>query len=186
MDIELSIVMPCLNEAETLERCILKARSFLERNRVAGEVVVGDNGSTDGSQEIARRCGAVVVEVPVRGYGAALRGAVAVARGKYCIMGNSDDSYDFSELSPFLDRLRAGADLVMGNRFLGGIAPDAMPWKIATSAIRSFPASGGFCSKRRPRTFIAACAAFPRTPSNVWTFARRAWNSPLRWSSKRP
>jgi len=129
MDIELSIVMPCLNEAETLERCILKARSFLERNRVAGEVVVGDNGSTDGSQEIARRCGAVVVEVPVRGYGAALRGAVAVARGKYCIMGDSDDSYDFSELSPFLDRLRAGADLVMGNRFLGGIAPDAMPWK---------------------------------------------------------
>jgi glycosyltransferase involved in cell wall biosynthesis len=129
MTIELSIVMPCLNEVETLERCILKARAFLEHNGVAGEVIIGDNGSTDGSQEIARRCGAIVIDVPFRGYGAALRGAIIAARGKYCVMGDSDDSYDFGNLSLFLAELRAGADLVMGNRFRGGIAPGAMPWK---------------------------------------------------------
>lgn len=129
MNIELSIVMPCLNEAETLETCILKAQDYLKRSGVAGEIVVGDNGSTDGSQEIARRCGARVIDVPVRGYGAALYWAIAGSRGKYCVMGDSDDSYDFRDLSAFLDQLRAGSDLVMGNRFQGGIAKGAMPWK---------------------------------------------------------
>jgi glycosyltransferase involved in cell wall biosynthesis len=127
--IELSIVMPCLNEAETLATCIRKARQFLDRAHIYGEIVIGDNGSTDGSQDIARRLGARVVDVPVRGYGAALYGAVVNARGKYCIMGDSDDSYDFSRLEPFVAALRAGADLVMGNRFQGGIMPGAMPWK---------------------------------------------------------
>ena len=129
MDIELSIVMPCLNEAETLARCITKARDFLVRSGVAGEIVIGDNGSTDGSQEIARSLGARVVDVPVRGYGAAIYGAVVQARGRYCIMGDSDDSYDFSRLDAFVQALRHGAALVMGNRFAGGIAPGAMPWK---------------------------------------------------------
>jgi glycosyltransferase involved in cell wall biosynthesis len=129
MSLELSIIMPCLNEAETLERCILKARSFLARSSISGEVLIGDNGSTDGSQEIARRAGARVVDVPVRGYGAALFGAVLAAEGTYCIMGDSDDSYDFSALEPFVAALRGGADLVMGNRFRGGIRPGAMPWK---------------------------------------------------------
>jgi glycosyltransferase involved in cell wall biosynthesis len=129
MSAELSIVMPCLNEAETLEKCISKARSFLEHSRISGEIVIGDNGSTDGSQEIATRCGARVVNVSVRGYGAALYGAIMSAQGRYCIMGDSDDSYDFSSLSDFVEKLRAGADLVMGNRFLGGIAPGAMPWQ---------------------------------------------------------
>ncbi len=129
MSVELSIIMPCLNEAETLEKCIMKARIFFERSGVSGEIVVGDNGSTDGSQEIARRCGARVVHVPIRGYGAALSSAIAAAQGMYCVMGDSDDSYDFSNLDSFIEELRAGADLVMGNRFLGGIAPDAMPWK---------------------------------------------------------
>jgi len=129
MSVELSIIMPCLNEAETLERCIAKAMAFLAASGISGEVVIGDNGSTDGSQEIARRAGARVVDVPVRGYGAALYGAVLGAQGRYCIMGDSDDSYDFSRLENFVAALRAGADLVMGNRFKGGIRPGAMPWK---------------------------------------------------------
>lgn len=126
---ELTIVMPCLDEAQTLETCIRKAQDFLARHGVAGEVVVGDNGSTDGSIEIARRCGARVVHVPVRGYGAALYYAIRAAHGRYVIMADSDDSYDLSNLLPFLQRLREGCDLVMGNRFAGGILPGAMPWK---------------------------------------------------------
>src|SRR5271170_8171428 len=129
MATELTIVMPCLNEAETLEKCIMKARSFLDRSGIDGEVVVGDNGSTDGSIGIARRCGARVVDIPIRGYGAALYGAIAASRGKYCVMGDSDDSYDFSNLDLFVSELRGGADLVLGNRFLGGIKSGAMPWK---------------------------------------------------------
>ncbi len=127
MGVELTIVMPCLNEAETLERCITKANAFLKRTGIDGEVVIGDNGSTDGSQNIARRCGARVVEVPRRGYGAAIMGAVEAAKGTYVIMGDSDDSYDFTNLDKYVDKLRAGFDLVMGNRFKGGIAPGAMP-----------------------------------------------------------
>ncbi len=129
MTIELSIIMPCLNEAETLERCIVKAKYFLARTGISGEIVVGDNGSTDGSPGIARRCGARVVDVPIRGYGSALFGAIVNARGKYCIMGDADDSYDFTRLEYFVEELRKGADLVMGNRFLGGVEPGAMPWK---------------------------------------------------------
>jgi glycosyltransferase involved in cell wall biosynthesis len=127
--IEVSIIMPCLNEAETLETCIRKAMGYLERTGIRGEVVIGDNGSTDGSQQIALTCGARVVKVAQRGYGAALYGATLAARGKYIVMGDSDDSYDFSNLDPFLKKLREGYDLVMGNRFAGGIKPGAMPWK---------------------------------------------------------
>lgn len=126
---ELTIVMPCLNEIETLEVCIKKAQSFLERSGVVGEIVIADNGSSDGSQELARRCGARVVDVAVRGYGAALYHGTLASRGKYVIMGDSDDSYDFSSLDLFVEKLREGYDLVMGNRFKGGIAPGAMPWK---------------------------------------------------------
>lgn len=127
VDYELSIVMPCLNEVETLGVCIDKARSYLERSGVLGEVLVADNGSTDGSQEIARAHGARVVTVSERGYGAALMGGIKAARGRYVIMGDSDDSYDFCHLDGFLAKLRDGYDLVMGNRFKGGIAPGAMP-----------------------------------------------------------
>jgi hypothetical protein len=126
---ELSIVMPCLNEAATLEKCIRKAHDFLRRNRVVGEVVIGDNGSTDGSPDIARRAGARVVPVAVRGYGAAVHTAAMAAHGRFIIMGDADDSYDFGNLLPMLEKLRGGADLVMGNRFAGGIVPGAMPWK---------------------------------------------------------
>jgi glycosyltransferase involved in cell wall biosynthesis len=125
--IELSIVMPCLNEAATLGHCIAKARAFLGGNGVAGEIIVADNGSSDGSQAIARSHGARVVDIAERGYGSALLGGIRAARGTYVIMGDSDDSYDFAALGGFLERLRAGADLVMGNRFAGGIMPGAMP-----------------------------------------------------------
>jgi len=128
-DLELTILLPCLNESETLEICIRKAQSFLSSNGIRGEVVVSDNGSHDGSQEIARNCGARVIVVPVRGYGAALIYGSLAARGTYIVMGDSDDSYDFSDLLPFVVKLRAGFDLVMGNRLLGGIKPGAMPWK---------------------------------------------------------
>jgi glycosyltransferase involved in cell wall biosynthesis len=128
-NIELSIVMPCLNEAETLGTCIEKARAFLSRNGIEGEIIVGDNGSSDGSQAIAMNAGARVISVPVRGYGASLFFACRAARGKYIVMGDSDDSYDFSCLDPFLSKLREGYDLVMGNRFTGEIKPGAMPWK---------------------------------------------------------
>lgn len=125
-DLELTILMPCLNEAETLAVCIEKAQGFLRSSGVSGEVLISDNGSTDGSQEIATRLGARVVVAPRRGYGAALINGIEQARGRYIIMGDADDSYDFVNLQPFVDRLREGADLVMGNRFKGGIAPGAM------------------------------------------------------------
>lgn len=125
--IELTVIMPCLNEAETLATCIDKAMNYLAHSGVVGEVVVADNGSTDGSQAIAEAHGARVVNVPVRGYGAALQGGIAAARGRTVIMGDADNSYDFSTLQPFVERLREGYELVMGNRFKGGIAPGAMP-----------------------------------------------------------
>lgn len=124
---ELSILMPCLNEAETLATCIKKAQKALEDLNVNGEVVVADNGSTDGSPEIAAALGARVIHVAEKGYGSALLGGIKAARGKYIIMGDADDSYDFTNLGPFLEKLRAGYELVMGNRFKGGIAPNAMP-----------------------------------------------------------
>ena len=124
---ELSILMPCLNEARTLGACISKAQNFLNKNGVFGEVIVADNGSTDGSIEIALRLNVRVVNVTVRGYGAALAAGIEAAKGRYIIMGDSDESYDFSALTPFIDKLRQGYDMVMGNRFSGGIAPGAMP-----------------------------------------------------------
>jgi glycosyltransferase involved in cell wall biosynthesis len=126
-DCELTILMPCLNEAETLARCITKARGFLIRSGIVGEVLIADNGSTDGSQQIAQVQGARVVAIRDKGYGSALLGGIRAARGRYVIMGDSDDSYDFSRLDGFVEKLRAGCQLVMGNRFLGGIAPGAMP-----------------------------------------------------------
>jgi glycosyltransferase involved in cell wall biosynthesis len=125
--IEVSVVMPCLNEAETVEACITKAQQTLREHHITGEVILADNGSTDGSQAIAARLGAVVVEVERRGYGSALMGGIRAARGKYIIMGDADDSYDFTYIPTFLEKLHAGFGLVIGNRFQGGIKPDAMP-----------------------------------------------------------
>lgn len=125
--IELSIVMPCLNEAKTVAICVDKALTYLRKANIHGEVIVADNGSTDGSQKLAEVAGARVVPVPVRGYGAAIIGGIDAAQGKYIIMGDADDSYDFESLDLFVERLRADALLVMGNRFKGGIEPGAMP-----------------------------------------------------------
>lgn len=124
---ELTILMPCLNEAETVAACVAKANDFLRRTGVIGEVLIADNGSTDGSQLLAESAGARVVAVPEKGYGSALIGGILAAKGMYIIMGDADDSYDFSHLDEYLIRLRDGDMLVMGNRFSGGILPGAMP-----------------------------------------------------------
>jgi len=125
--IEFSIVMPCLNEARTVVRCIEKALGFFERQGITAEVIVADNGSSDGSRQLAQQAGARVVAIAEKGYGNALRGGFAQAKGQYIIMGDADDSYDFSRLEAFVEKLREGSDLVMGNRFRGGILPGAMP-----------------------------------------------------------
>lgn len=125
---EVSIVMPCLNEAESVGECVRRAQEGLRGASAEGEVIVADNGSTDGSQEIARSLGARVVDVPRKGYGAALMGGFEAAKGEFIVMGDADASYDFGSLRPFVERLRAGDDLVMGNRFKGGIEDGAMPF----------------------------------------------------------
>ena len=124
---ELTVVMPCLNEAETVATCVRKAIGFLAESGISGEVLIADNGSTDGSQQLAEAEGARVVNIKEKGYGNALMGGIVAAQGKYIIMGDADDSYDFTNLMPFVEELRTGADMVMGNRFKGGIAPGAMP-----------------------------------------------------------
>jgi glycosyl transferase family 2 len=125
--VELTVAMPCLNEAETVATCVRKAVKFIADSGISGEVVVADNGSTDGSQQLAGDAGARVVDILDKGYGNALMGGILAARGEYVIMGDADDSYDFTNLMPFVEELRKGSDLVMGNRFKGGIEPGAMP-----------------------------------------------------------
>jgi glycosyltransferase involved in cell wall biosynthesis len=126
--IEVSIVMPCLNEAETLARCIAHAQTAVRNGGYSAEIIVADNGSTDGSQRIARELGATVIDVPRRGYGSALIGGIDAAHGRFVVMGDADDSYDFEAIAPLIDKLREGYELVVGNRFMGGIEPGAMPW----------------------------------------------------------
>ncbi len=126
--LEVTVLMPCLNEAETVASCVRKARGFLERTGIQGEVLVADNGSTDGSRDLAAAAGAHVVQVARRGYGAALLAGIHAARGRYVIMGDADDSYDFSRLEAFVAELRGGHQLVVGHRFRGGIEPGAMPF----------------------------------------------------------
>ena len=123
---ELTILMPCLNEEKTLEICIKKAKKFLENNSINGEVIVADNGSTDNSRNIAEKNGARIVDIPKRGYGNALRYGCLEARGKYTIIGDADDSYNFLELQPILDKLKEGNDFVIGNRYKGKMEKGAM------------------------------------------------------------
>jgi glycosyltransferase involved in cell wall biosynthesis len=126
--VEVSIVMPCLNEAETLAKCVRHAKAAIAAGSLSAEIIVADNGSTDGSQRIARELGVKVVEVSRKGYGSALIGGIDAAQGRFVVMGDADDSYDFEAIGPLVDKLREGYDLVLGNRFLGGIEPGAMPW----------------------------------------------------------
>ena len=131
-ELEVSIVMPCLNESETLKSCIRKAQQSIRQHNLKAEIIIADNGSTDGSREIAQQCGARVVPVQAKGYGSALAGGIEAAKGRYIIMGDADDSYDFSNIFPFVEKLRQGYDLVMGCRLPSGggtIMPAAMPWK---------------------------------------------------------
>ena len=148
---ELTILMPCLNEAETIASCVDKAFGFLKRSGIKGEVLVADNGSTDGSQEIARALGARVIAITQKGYGAALIGGIEVAQGRYIIMGDADDSYDFSRLDLFVEKLREGVDVVIGNRFKGGITAGAMPFlhKYLGNPVLSFLGRQLFNSKVR-------------------------------------
>ena len=125
---EVSVVIPCLNEAKSLAFCIDKAIAAFKSQNICGEVVVADNGSTDGSIEIAESCGARVVRVQEKGYGYALQAGIRAARGKFIVMGDADDSYDFGEVPRFLAKYREGFDVIMGNRFEGAIQPGAMPW----------------------------------------------------------
>jgi len=125
---ELSIILPCLDEEQTIGVCVRKSLTFLKRNKINGEVIVADNGSTDNSARIASSAGATVVRIENKGYGSALRGGIDFAHGKYIIMADADDSYELDNLMPFLEKLREGYDLVMGNRFKGGIRKGAMPW----------------------------------------------------------
>jgi hypothetical protein len=155
---DLTVVMPCLDEAETVARCVAKALGAFDRLGIRGEVLIADNGSTDGSQHLAQEAGARVVPVAARGYGAALAAGIAAAHSPHVIMGDADDSYDFAAIDPFVERLRAGDELVVGNRFRGGIAPGAMPFlhrylgnRALTAIAKCFfrsPASDIYCGMR--------------------------------------
>ena len=159
---ELSVVMPCLDESETVATCVGKARQFLERQGISGEVVVADNGSRDGSREVAAAAGARIVVVPAAGYGNALMAGIRAAHGRFVIMGDADDSYDFTALQPFVDALRNGADLVMGDRFAGGIAPGAMPALHRYFGVPLLSAFGRMCSGSRVHDFHCGLRGFRR------------------------
>ena len=162
---DLSIVIPCLNEAETLSACILSARQGIELAGVTGEILIADNGSADGSRAIAERLDARVVSVASKGYGSALSGGIAAARGRWILMGDADDSYDFSEAPRFVERLRAGADLVMGCRMPGGggrIEPGAMPWKNRWIGNPSLSLIGRLFFQPAIRDFHCGMRAFTR------------------------
>ena len=162
---DLSIIMPCLNEAETLGNCILKAQKSIEALKLDGEIIVADNGSTDGSIEIAKNLGALVVHVKEKGYGNALRGGIAAATGKWIVMADADDSYDFVQITPFVEKLQDGYDLVMGCRLPEGggkIMKKAMPWKHRWIGNPALSGIGRLFFKSRVTDFHCGMRAFTR------------------------
>ena len=176
-DVDISVVMPCLNEAETLRACIELAQHGLRRAGRSGEVVVADNGSTDGSIAIAERAGARVVRVAERGYGSAYRGGFRAARGRIVVMGDSDDTYDFSRLDELIAPLERGADLVLGSRLKGDIAPGAMPW-LHRYVGNPLLSACSTCSFARGFPIPTAdCGRFDAMPTSDSASAPPAWSS---------
>ncbi len=177
-----SVVIPCLDEAETIGRVVDAARASFDAAGVTGEVIVADNGSTDGSQELAAAHGARVVRESVKGYGSALRRGCDEATGTYIVMGDADESYDFSQIGPFVDELRAGADLVMGTRTRGTIMPGAMPWKnrYIGNPLSTGPAESPL-SRRRVRRPLRDARVHEGRVSIDGSAHDRAWSSRRRW-----
>ncbi len=177
--VEVSVVIPCLNEAQSLAFCLDKAMKAFRAAGLSGEVIVADNGSTDGSIRIAQEHGARVIRVPERGYGAALRAGIAASRGPFIIMGDADDSYDFTEVPRFVEKLREGHDIVTGNRFRGGIQPGAMPRLHKYFGNPGLTALLNTFFTRASATVIVACADSPAACTTGWICEARGWNS--RW-----
>jgi glycosyltransferase involved in cell wall biosynthesis len=177
----LSVVMPCLNEEETLAACIRKAQRAIAAD-IAGEIIVADNGSTDRSVEIAEQLGARVVHVKAKGYGNALMGGIAASRGKFIVMGDANDSYDFGHIPRFIEELRRGSDLVMGNRFRGGIQKGAMPALHRYFGNPALTRIGRlFFRNRNVGDFYCGLRGSERRPMSAWGCVRPAWNSQPRW-----
>ena len=163
MEKGLSIVMPCLNEEKTIGICIDKAKNFLKKAKLSGEIIIADNGSTDDSTMIATAKGARVIAVKEKGYGCALRGGIDAARYEYVIMGDADDSYDFENLQEFVNKLEEGYELVMGNRFKGGIEPGAMSFSHRYIGNPILSGLGRIFLEQKYQIFIVDCGAFERT-----------------------
>jgi glycosyltransferase involved in cell wall biosynthesis len=184
--VDLTILMPCLNEAETLARCIEKAKKGIAQSGVRGEILIADNGSTDGSQGIAEKNGARVAAISEKGYGSALIGGTRAAAGKWILMGDADDSYDFSEADRFVKKFQEGFDLVMGCRPAAGrFSPARCRGRTGGSVILFCPSLGDFFLNVPSTTFTAACGVLPGTRLKRWICKRRAWNLPRKWSSRR-
>ena len=178
--------MPCLDEAETLARCIEKAKTGIQKSGVRGEILIADNGSTDGSQAIAEKSGVRVVAVKEKGYGSALTGGVRAASGEWIIMGDADDSYDISDLSGFVKKFQEGSELVMGCRLpIGGgtIAPGAMPWKNRWIGNPILSFIGRLFFKCPAHDFHAGLRGFTKAAFEKWICRPPGWNSPRKWSS---
>ncbi len=179
--VELSVVMPCLNERETVRVCVRKAIATLREAGIKGEVIVADNGSTDGSVEIAQAEGARVVSIDEKGYGNALKAGILASRGEYVLMADSDDSYNFAHIPRFVEQLRAGSELAMGNQFPAALQTRRCPSSIDTWETLLSPASENYFSVHPVATFTAACVVFAKTVSVEWIYVRPAWNSQARW-----
>jgi glycosyltransferase involved in cell wall biosynthesis len=177
MPVELSVVIPCLNEADTLEACIRKAQEALRQHDIAGEIIVADNGSADASRDIALRMGARVIDVEARGYGAALMGGIAAARGEFIVMGDADDSYDFRAIPEFLAKLRQGFELAQGCRLPAGGGRAPCPRRTGGWAIRSSRRWPAICSGPPCTTSTVACAASRRSCTSASISAALAWSS---------